>query len=101
MIKDLVNKGEIEIKHTPTHKMWIDVLTKPMIGQKYCEMCSELSNCPVDYVGGAEWETTHPDLSPTGEIYGPIQGFLNCAGKTGVGSPIKLVKTDTSKTISW
>ena len=46
--------------------MWSDVLSKPLQGRAYCEMRSNLMNCPVDYDDDAEREATHPDLLPEG-----------------------------------
>ena len=46
--------------------MWSDVLTKPLQGRAYCEMRSNLMNCPVDYDDDAEREATHRDLLPEG-----------------------------------
>lgn len=31
-IKDKIEKGEIEVIHQPTQKMWSDILTKPNSG---------------------------------------------------------------------
>ena len=46
--------------------MWTDVLTKPLQGRAYCEMRSNLMNCPVDYDDDAERQATHPDLLTEG-----------------------------------
>ena len=46
--------------------MWSDILTEPLQGRAYCEMRSNLMNCPVDYDDDAEREATHRDLLPDG-----------------------------------
>jgi hypothetical protein len=35
LIKDYYDSGEIDIRICPTEKMWADVLTKPLQGQKF------------------------------------------------------------------
>jgi hypothetical protein len=37
LIKDYYDSGEIDVKFCPTDKMWADVLTKPLQGQKFRE----------------------------------------------------------------
>ena len=35
LVKDKIHEGDIEIKWTPTEKMWCDILTKPKQGQVF------------------------------------------------------------------
>ncbi len=49
LIKDYYDVGEIDMWYCPTDVMWADVLTKPLQGQKFREMCAFLQNCPRDY----------------------------------------------------
>ena len=35
LVKDKIHGGDIEIKWTPTEKMWCDILTKPKQGQVF------------------------------------------------------------------
>jgi hypothetical protein len=48
-IKDRVNNREIKVFDCPTHKMWADVMTKPLQGMAFKVMRAELMNCPVNY----------------------------------------------------
>ena len=48
-IKDKIENGEVDVKYCPTEKMWSDVLTKPLQGQAFRAMRSQLMNCPEDY----------------------------------------------------
>ena len=66
LVKDKINRGELEVQHCGTEEMRSDVLTKPLQGRAYCEMRSNLMNCPVDYDDDAERQATHPDLLPEG-----------------------------------
>ena len=66
LVKDKVHRGELEVKHMNTKSMWSDVLTKPLQGRLYCEMCSNLMNCPVDCSDKREVAVMYSDLSPKG-----------------------------------
>ena len=66
LVKDKIDRGELEVAHCGTKEMWSDVLTKPLQGRGYCEMRSHLMNCPIDYDDDAECKATHPDLLPEG-----------------------------------
>ena len=48
LIKDYYDAGKIDVKFCPTNEMWADVLTKPLQGQKFRDMCAFLQNCPQD-----------------------------------------------------
>ncbi len=48
-IKDRVDDGEIKVLNCPTHKMWADVMKKPLQGMAFKEMRVELMNCLVNY----------------------------------------------------
>ena len=48
-ITDKIKQKEIDIACYPTNLMWSDVLTKPLQGLKFWEMCAYLMDCPVDY----------------------------------------------------
>ena len=43
-IKDRIDNGEIRTK-----EIWADMLTKPLQGKAFREMCAKLMNCKVDY----------------------------------------------------
>ena len=49
LVKDKYESKEIDLKYCPTERMWADVLTKPLQGNKFREMHSFLMNCPLDY----------------------------------------------------
>jgi hypothetical protein len=42
--------GEINLKYCPTNDMWEDTLTKPLQGNRFCQLCAVLMNCPVNYL---------------------------------------------------
>jgi hypothetical protein len=48
-IKDRVDDGEIKVFDCPTHKMWADVMTKPLQKMAFKLMRAELMNCPENY----------------------------------------------------
>ena len=58
LIKDYYSAGEIDVKFCPTEKMWADVLTKPLQGQKFREMRAFLQNCATDYDDDTEAKNT-------------------------------------------
>jgi hypothetical protein len=43
-ITDHVSSGEVELVHKPTNEMWADVLTKPLVGEKFHVMRMMLMN---------------------------------------------------------
>ena len=45
LIKNYYDAGEIYFKFCPTNEMWADVLTKPLQGKKFRDMCALLQNC--------------------------------------------------------
>ncbi len=57
LMKDYYNSGEIDLRYCPTDMMWADVLTKPLQGQKFRDMCVFLQNCSQDYDDDAELRT--------------------------------------------
>ena len=106
LVKDLVDRGEIEVKYAPTDVMWSDVLTKPLSGRKFRELRAQLMNCPVDYDDEAERKLTHPGLLPKEESYGPPQGTRDCVRKAGVdehrNDPLNgRGKTSLKRKVSW
>jgi len=64
LVKDLIDRGEVEVKYAPTDEMWSDVFTKPLMGKKWREMRAKTMNCGVNYDDEAEAKITHPDLLP-------------------------------------
>jgi hypothetical protein len=65
LVKDKIDRGEIEVRHEGTKNMRSDTLSKPLQGRLFCEMRSHLMNCPIEYDDEAELAATHPDLLPT------------------------------------
>ncbi len=49
LIKDYYDAGKIDVRFCATDKLWADVLTKPLQGQKFRDMWAFLQNCPQDY----------------------------------------------------
>ena len=78
LVKDLVDRGELEVRYMPMDQMWSDVLTKPLMGIKWQEMRAKLMNRPVNYDDKAERLATYPGLLPAKEREGPPQGTLDC-----------------------
>ena len=64
LIKDLVDKGNIEIMHAPTEEMWSYVLTKPHQGMLSKKMRDLLMNVDVNYNDDLERRNTRPQLLP-------------------------------------
>ena len=48
-IKHYYDSGDICLCYCPTEHMWADVLTKPLQGMKFRQMCAMLMNCPIAY----------------------------------------------------
>ena len=57
LVKNYYNSGEIDLRYCPTDVMWVDVLTKPLQGQKFRDMQAFLHNCPRDYDDDIELQT--------------------------------------------
>ena len=49
LIKDYYDAREIDLCYCSTNSMWADVLTKPLQGQKFCDIHAFLQNCSRDY----------------------------------------------------
>ena len=49
LVKDKIEKGEVQVKYCPSEKMWSDVLTKPLHGEKFRKMRSMLMKCSEHY----------------------------------------------------
>ncbi len=49
LYQDRVDDGEIKVLDCPTHKIWVDVMTKPLQGMAFKVMRAELMNCLVNY----------------------------------------------------
>ena len=64
LIKDKIEKVDIEIQYEPTGVMWLDVLTKPKHGKAFRVFHGQLMNVPEDYDDKIEHLNTHPDLLP-------------------------------------
>ena len=62
LIKDHVDRGEIEPRHCPTHMMWCDMQTKPKQGKAFKVDRSHLMNVPEDYDDAVERRQTNPKL---------------------------------------
>jgi hypothetical protein len=54
LIKDYDDAGEDYVKFCPTDGMRPDVLTKPLQGQKFRDICAFLQNCPRNYGNNTE-----------------------------------------------
>ena len=54
----------MEIKWTPTEKMWCDIITKPKQSQFFRKFRGYLMNLPANYDDQVERLLTHPDLLP-------------------------------------
>ena len=67
LVKDKVDRGEIEVEYEPTTRMWSDVLTKPKQGVAFREFRGHLMDCPTDYDDEVERRNTHPKLLPKDE----------------------------------
>ena len=48
-VKDKIDKGEFEVHHEPSERMWSDMLTKPKQGMAFRVDRSHLMNVPEDY----------------------------------------------------
>ncbi len=48
-IKDRIDSREIRVVHCPTKEMWVDMLTKPLLGKAFRVMQSKLMNCSEEY----------------------------------------------------
>ena len=44
---DRVAKGDLEIEHCPTDRMWNEIFTNPLQGITFSEFIAELMNFPV------------------------------------------------------
>jgi hypothetical protein len=48
-VKHYFDSAEINFCFCPTEQMWANILTKPLQGVKFCQMCAFLMKCPTDY----------------------------------------------------
>jgi hypothetical protein len=67
LVKDKIDRGELEVEYDSTNRMWSDILTKPKQGVAFREFRGHLMNCPTDYDDEVERRNTHPKLLPKDE----------------------------------
>ena len=60
LVKDYIERGEINAVHCPAETMWADVLNKPKQGASFRLDRSHLMNVPTDYDDDIERSKTHP-----------------------------------------
>jgi hypothetical protein len=71
-IRHYHNSWELDLQYCPTELMWVDILTKPLQGAKFCLLRALLMNCPVDYCKEPPFiPSPHPTLAPTTKISQP------------------------------
>jgi hypothetical protein len=61
-IKDKIDKGEVQVEHKPTEKMWSDIFTKPKQGTGFRRDRAYLMNVPEDYDDDLERSKTNEKL---------------------------------------
>ena len=64
LVKDRIEKGDLEIQYGPTGHTWSDVLKKHKQGKEFRHFCRQFMNVPEDYNDEVEHLNTHPDLLP-------------------------------------
>ena len=106
LIKDLVDRGDIEIMHAPTEEMWSDVLTKPQQGMLFKKMRAVLMNVDVNYDDDLERRNTHPMLLPEMVETLPDETIkiLANSGVTGVSRKKRTAitaKVSANKRVTW
>jgi hypothetical protein len=62
LIRDYIDRGEIDVLHCPTERMWADVLNKPKQGASFRKDRAALMNVPVDYDDNVERARTPTKL---------------------------------------
>jgi hypothetical protein len=67
LVKDKIDRGDLEIEHMGTDKMWSDILNKPKQGKVFREFRGHLMNVAEDYDDDVERRNTHPLLLPAEE----------------------------------
>jgi hypothetical protein len=101
-IKDRVDDREIKVLDCPTHKMWADVMTKPLQGTAFKVMRAELMNCPVNYedpeIEMNKDRTKRPVTAPKmvtwkSVVATPFKALQKCVGHNRV-SRINCGRTD-------
>jgi hypothetical protein len=77
LIKDYYDAGEINLQYCPTDTMWADVLSKPLQGQKFCDMHAFLQNCPRDYDDDLE-QKNDAKTNPMKQQVGTVASLQEC-----------------------
>ena len=67
LVKDKIDRGDLELQHMGTDKMWSDILNKPKQGKVFHEFGGHLMNVAKDYDDDVEHRNTHPLLLPAEE----------------------------------
>ena len=91
LIKDKVDRGDLEIRHAPTEEMWSDVLTKPLQGMLFKRMRAQLMNVEVNYNDEIERKNTHPMLLPQA-VKDLSSETVEILAKSGVLKPPRKVR---------
>ena len=108
------NAGEIDLQYCPTEKMWADVLTKPLQGEKFRCMRAFLMNCPIDYYEDPVisttksnrqlTSTTSPDSSMKKRSLRPTTSSRGCVETKSHGTEVPIPSRTykyVQKDVSW
>ena len=86
LVADYNRRGDIDIRHESTEKMWCDGFTKPKQGREFCEQRAHVMNCPVEYDDDEERRRTHPALLPKDDAPEEVSETLTHAVKESMAS---------------
>jgi len=81
LLKDYYDSGENDLRYCPTDVMWVDVLTKPLQGQKFRDMQAFLQNCPQDYDDDIELQTDQLARRSMNQQVKTVASSRDCVGE--------------------
>ena len=81
LIKDYYDSGEIDLRYWPTDVMWVNILTKPLQGQKFMDMRAFLQNCPRDYDDDIELQTDQLARRSMNQQAKTVSSLQECVGE--------------------
>jgi hypothetical protein len=81
LIKDYYDSGEIDLWYCPTDVIWVNILTKPLQGQKFMDMRAFLQNCPRDYDDDIELQTDQLARRSMNQQAKAVASLRECVGE--------------------
>ncbi len=100
-VKDKIDKGEVEVHHEPSERMWSEMLTKPKQGMAFRVDRSHLMNVPEDYNDDEERDCTVQELLPKNNASDTDHSVIQTMAPQTTGVPGEHCRSVLGNDRSW